>query len=445
MNKIFSSLRNIGGTLLALVIGFCAVFLFVMILPDSVVYITDNGDKVLRGIFGWALLLVPICSAIFRKRIADFIKRKKRIVPEESIEAPSVQTNNVMQVSSLETTEPEAVLTSDDAPPETIMPESISHYDSNQSETAEPETVLHYEKAIANTESCDYDELLLEAVDVIFDIRIASVSMLQRRLKLSYARAARIIDQMEELGVVGSFEDSKPRALLITYDQWLVLYNNHIKDNVHKKEHIENTDHPAATIDDGWDMRTIEKMEQSFEAAYNFAFNKMLNEHDCHLMFNAACKKWGRDDLPLPMQIRFEQLKEEYSEKFAHPNPLLYADNMNGHDFEHWCANLLKRNGFINVEVTQASNDQGVDVLAEKDGVRYAVQCKCYSSDLGNTPVQEVNTGKAIYHCHVGAVMTNRYFTSGAKEAAEATGVLLWDRDKLGEMLKNCENENILG
>ena len=66
----------------------------------------------------------------------------------------------------------------------------------------------------------DNDELLPQAVDVIFETGQASVSMLQRRLKLGYARAARIVDQMEQMGIVGPFEGSKPRTLLITKDQW---------------------------------------------------------------------------------------------------------------------------------------------------------------------------------------------------------------------------------
>ena len=103
-------------------------------------------------------------------------------------------------------------------------------------------------------------------------------------------------------------------------------------------------------------------------------------------------------------------------------------DRMDGHQFEYFCADVLRSNGFINVEVTPGSGDQGVDILAEKDDIRYAIQCKCYSSDLGNKPVQEVNTGKAVYRCQVGAVITNRHFTQGAKDAAAATGVLLWDR-----------------
>ena len=64
------------------------------------------------------------------------------------------------------------------------------------------------------------DELLPQAVDVILDTKQASVSMLQRRLKLGYSRAARLVDQMEELGIVGPFEGSKPRQLLITREQW---------------------------------------------------------------------------------------------------------------------------------------------------------------------------------------------------------------------------------
>ena len=69
-------------------------------------------------------------------------------------------------------------------------------------------------------EKSEYDELLPQAVDVIFETKQASVSLLQRRLKLGYARAARIVDQMEELGVVGPSEGSKPRQIMITREQW---------------------------------------------------------------------------------------------------------------------------------------------------------------------------------------------------------------------------------
>ena len=71
-----------------------------------------------------------------------------------------------------------------------------------------------------NADELDGDEMLPAAVDVILETNQASVSMLQRRLKLGYARAARIVDEMEEKGIVGPFQGSKPRAILITKEQW---------------------------------------------------------------------------------------------------------------------------------------------------------------------------------------------------------------------------------
>lgn len=107
------------------------------------------------------------------------------------------------------------------------------------------------------------------------------------------------------------------------------------------------------------------------------------------------------------------------------------ADNMEGHVFEHFVADILKGVGYYNVEVTPGSGDYGVDILAEMNGVRYAFQCKCYSSPLGLKPIQEVNAGKYHYKAHVGVVVTNSTFTPAAVEIAEDTGVLLWDRNKM--------------
>lgn len=120
---------------------------------------------------------------------------------------------------------------------------------------------------------------------------------------------------------------------------------------------------------------------------------------------------------------------------------LLHVDGMDGVTFEHFSAQLLQKMGFQHIQLTKASGDQGVDILAEKDGIRYAIQCKCYSSKLGNTSVQEIHAGTSMYNCHVGVVLTNQYFTPGAKELAVKTGVLLWDRDWLLENIqKYCKS-----
>ena len=106
-------------------------------------------------------------------------------------------------------------------------------------------------------------------------------------------------------------------------------------------------------------------------------------------------------------------------------------DQMGGHEFEYFCGDILGKSGFSELEVTKGSGDQGIDIIAFKDGVKYGIQCKRYSSNIGNKAVQEAYSGKMFYGCHVSAVLTNQYFTNSAKELAEKNGVLLWDRDRL--------------
>ena len=65
--------------------------------------------------------------------------------------------------------------------------------------------------------------MLPQAAEVVLEMKQCSVSMLQRRLKLGYSRAARIVDQMEELGIVGPYEGAKPRSVPIDREGWQAL------------------------------------------------------------------------------------------------------------------------------------------------------------------------------------------------------------------------------
>ncbi len=109
-------------------------------------------------------------------------------------------------------------------------------------------------------------------------------------------------------------------------------------------------------------------------------------------------------------------------------------DLMEGHDFEYYCAELLRQQGFLEVEVTRGSGDYGIDILAEKDGITYAIQCKCYTAPVGVKAVQEAYAGRDYYDRMVGAVLTNQYFTQPAVEAAKKLKILLWDRGYLEEI-----------
>lgn len=111
-------------------------------------------------------------------------------------------------------------------------------------------------------------------------------------------------------------------------------------------------------------------------------------------------------------------------------------DSMGGYEFERFCAKLLSQNGYKDVSVTKSSGDQGIDILACKAGIKYGIQCKCYSSNIGNKAVMEVYAGKSFYGCHIGVVLTNQYYTRAAKDMAARTGIILWDRDDLIQLIK---------
>ncbi len=111
-------------------------------------------------------------------------------------------------------------------------------------------------------------------------------------------------------------------------------------------------------------------------------------------------------------------------------------EDMDGHEFEYFCADLLEQRGFVEVEVTRGSGDYGIDILAEKDGVTYAVQCKRYTAPVGVKAIQEAYAGRDYYDRMVGAVMTNQYFTTPAVEAAKKLKILLWDGGYVESMME---------
>ena len=100
---------------------------------------------------------------------------------------------------------------------------------------------------------------------------------------------------------------------------------------------------------------------------------------------------------------------------------------LTGGEFEQYVALVLADNGFKHVQVTKGSGDQGADVLAERNGISYAIQCKNYEGSVGNYAVQEAYAAAQFYRCDRAAVICPWEFTRGAKELAEATGVTLWD------------------
>lgn len=101
-----------------------------------------------------------------------------------------------------------------------------------------------------------------------------------------------------------------------------------------------------------------------------------------------------------------------------------FDDKMSPVDFELFCAEQLKQSGW-DAQITKASRDQGVDVIAEKNGLRIVLQCKLYTRPVGNKAVQEAAAAKAHEKADYGIVVTNSGYTSAAEQLASTNDILL--------------------
>lgn len=110
-----------------------------------------------------------------------------------------------------------------------IKNQEESSYDDQIMEDIERHAVIEKKKGSSAAasdeadESGSGDEMLPKAIEVVVENQMASTTLLQRKLKLGYARAARLMDSLEEKGIVGPFEGSKPRKVLISKQQWMEM------------------------------------------------------------------------------------------------------------------------------------------------------------------------------------------------------------------------------
>ncbi|MBP5399184.1 MAG: restriction endonuclease [Alphaproteobacteria bacterium] len=112
-----------------------------------------------------------------------------------------------------------------------------------------------------------------------------------------------------------------------------------------------------------------------------------------------------------------------------------FSSNISPYDFEKQCAQILNKCGW-SARTTQKSLDQGIDVIAEKNGSSIAIQCKLYSQPVGNKAVQEANSGKSFYKTDYAAVVTNNTYTSSARQLAQNCGVFLLSYEDLADLDK---------
>ena len=108
---------------------------------------------------------------------------------------------------------------------------------------------------------------------------------------------------------------------------------------------------------------------------------------------------------------------------------------MDGITFEYFCADLLLIEGFSNIEVTKASADNGVDIVATKNNKKYIFQCKCVTHTCSNKAVQEIVSANTIYHADVMCVICNTTFSTQAKILANTNNVKLYSLGTIKHIL----------
>lgn len=161
----------------------------------------------------------------------------------------------------------------------------------------------------------------------------------------------------------------------------------------------------------------------------NFQFDKWFRELD-YFVDNVLRKNKLVDDCLSdyrnisPTREFVMNTVRHYQQSRVRNNEIVDVDSLDPVQFEHYCANELRNNGW-NVRVTPASGDQGIDVIATIGNIKAVFQCKKYSQPVGNGAVQEIIAGKQFENADIAAVVTNAAFTSSAKQLASTAGVFL--------------------
>ncbi len=128
-------------------------------------------------------------------------------------------------------------------------------------------------------------------------------------------------------------------------------------------------------------------------------------------------------------------------ERYKVEDERIDIDKMDGGTFEHFCADLLRVNGWTDVRVTPASGDHGIDITAEKDDIKWGFQCKRWGdTKVDAIAIGQTYKGKALYECDMVAVITTSTLTAQAEGEAKQLGIKVWGRGKIRQLMSNLDN-----
>ncbi len=174
----------------------------------------------------------------------------------------------------------------------------------------------------------------------------------------------------------------------------------------------------------------------------NKSYDKFEGELD-YFVKNVFCRDipssvwnylWDRPIVQSPISVLGELLNKFEAMSASHGQMEdSFSASMSAYEYEHFCSELLKKSGWI-TKVTAASGDQGIDIIAAAGSIKLVVQCKLYSTPVGNAAVQQVLAGQAFEQADFAAVATNSSFTQSAKSLAAVANVILLHHDELPDL-----------
>ena len=144
------------------------------------------------------------------------------------------------------------------------------------------------------------------------------------------------------------------------------------------------------------------------------------------------------EDFFLSLSIRLEEeistwCKEHIKSAIQNLSSDQSVEELSGIEYEDFCKDILVKHGW-EVKKTKATGDQGVDLVAVIETIRACIQCKRFSSPVGNSAVQEITAGKLHWHGTHAVVVSNAGFTKSAQALARSTGVLLMSHEELADL-----------
>lgn len=311
---------------------------------------------------------------------------------------------------------------------------SITHFDNNESTYLHPsyifqfgisdEELLDYGKNSWQYKLVQYYKKIDSFYDSIADTDTIDYSGINYSLIFFITLQYHIIklrqQRINELSEILSYNINNSLTISETLNK---IYNSNKKDEI--EEFITllygKYDMPTIiengkikyTLDDGLSFLDLGYCDNN---CYIQSSNKIIKE-----FFDKQKKK-----------IYIENLSKGTTNKTK--TTISDIDLMSGIEFEKYISRLFQSWGYKS-HTTQETNDQGVDVIAEKNGVKIAIQTKCYNGVVGNSAIQEIVAGMKFYDADKAMVITNSTFTKSAIELAKKNNVQLWDRKTLIEKI----------